>query len=157
MRILGIDPGSNITGFGVIDIINKNPEYVASGSINISRFNLQEKMGKIYLSVFSIVSKYSPNMTAIESVFLFKNPNSALKLSQARGAALAAIGVHGLPLMEYSPREVKKYSSGYGGSDKDSVKKMVVNILGLSGFPQADAADALGVAICCWVKDKGFK
>ena len=157
MKILGIDPGSNITGFGIIEIEKNSASYVSSGCINVSKFNVQQRMSNIYCSLIEIIDKYSPNLVAIESVFVFKNPNSALKLSQARGAALAAVGSRDLTIKEYSPREVKKYASGYGGASKDCVKSMVVKILSLNGNPQKDAADALGVALCCFIKSSKLK
>lgn len=149
MRILGIDPGSNITGFGVISITNNRCNYIVCGSINMSKKDTTaNKLKNIFLGIKSVVDKYQPQHVAIERVFLSKNPSTALKLGQARGAAIAAVALENINLFEYSAREVKKSVVGYGNADKAQVQAMVTNILKLSAMPSFDAADALAVSLC---------
>lgn len=147
-RILGIDPGSRITGYGIIEAVGGRNTYVASGCVRIEATALPERLKIIFDAVSELVSRYDPEEMAIESVFVRRNADSALKLGQARGAAICA-GVNGaLAVSEYSPREIKQAIVGRGGADKEQVQHMVRALLGLSDTPQADAADALAVALC---------
>jgi crossover junction endodeoxyribonuclease RuvC len=146
--ILGIDPGSRITGYGVIKVTGGKPSYVGSGCIRLTSDELSSRLKQIFDSVSEIITQFSPNEFAIEQVFMAKNPDSALKLGQARGAAIVAATNFDLPVAEYSARQIKQSVVGTGGADKAQVQHMVKSILKLNATPQADAADALAVALC---------
>ena len=146
--ILGIDPGSRITGYGVIQQKGSKCIYIASGCIRTKGETLAPKLDMIFNGISEIIKQYQPSEFAIEQVFMAKNPDSALKLGQARGAAIVAATQVDLYVCEYSARQIKQAVSGTGGATKDQVQQMVVQILKLSGRPQADAADGLAVAIC---------
>ena len=147
--ILGIDPGSRITGYGVIKEYNRKIEYIDSGCIRtISGNELSERLLQIYNGICHLMDQYAPNEVAIEQVFMHQNPNSALKLGHARGVAMVAAASHRIKVSEYSPRAIKQTVVGYGGAEKSQVSHMVVHLLALSSTPQADAADALAIAIC---------
>ena len=146
--ILGIDPGSRITGYGVIQQKGSKCIYIASGCIRTKGDTLAPKLDMIFNGVSEIIQQYQPTEFAIEQVFMAKNPDSALKLGQARGAAVVAGTQADLYVCEYSARQIKQAVSGTGGASKDQVQQMVMQILALSGRPQADAADGLAVAIC---------
>jgi crossover junction endodeoxyribonuclease RuvC len=146
--ILGIDPGSRLTGYGVIDFRSGKSTYIASGCIRVNGDTLADKLGLIYRGVTQLIQQYSPDEFAIEDVFMARNADSALKLGQARGAALVAANIMGLPASEYAARKVKQALVGKGSADKAQVKHMVVHLLGLNADPQADAADALAIALC---------
>jgi crossover junction endodeoxyribonuclease RuvC len=147
--ILGIDPGSRITGYGVIKETNCKIEYIDSGCIRTSaQGELSEKLMQIYDGVCQLMENYSPTEVAIEQVFMHQNPSSALKLGHARGVAMVAAASHRVKVSEYSAREVKQSVVGYGAAEKDQVNHMVVRLLMLQSAPQADAADALAIAIC---------
>jgi crossover junction endodeoxyribonuclease RuvC len=143
--IIGIDPGSRRTGYGIIRLEGNRHIYVASGHLNVLSYPVNERLRYIYLGIQQVMQSYQPHEAAIEQVFMKDNPNSALKLGQARGAAIVALTI---PLAEYSAREVKKSVVGHGGADKEQVQYMVKRILNLSGDLQADAADALAIALC---------
>lgn len=148
MKVLGIDPGSRVTGYGVIKTDGKTVIYVDSGCIRVKGETLAEKIYEIYAGVSALMIEHQPQLAAIEQVFLGKNVSSALKLGQARGAALAAIANHQISIGEYAPRTVKQAVVGSGAAEKAQVSHMVRYLLKLSGKPQADAADALAVALC---------
>jgi crossover junction endodeoxyribonuclease RuvC len=149
MRILGIDPGSRITGFGVVNVLrNGKVQYVASGCVRVGKGTLGERLKTIYDGMSEIIRTYQPGAIAIEKVFLASNADSALKLGQARGAAITASANHAFAVAEYSARQVKRAVVGSGAADKRQVQHMVKALLDLSGAPQADAADALACAIC---------
>lgn len=148
MRILGIDPGSRITGYGVIDIQGVRITYVASGCIRISGEQLADRLQQVYAGVSEVVERYRPDQMAIEQVFMARNADSALKLGQARGVAIVAGANQALPVSEYAARRVKQSVVGNGGADKSQVQHMVAHLLKLPGLPQADAADALAIALC---------
>ncbi|PYF84811.1 MULTISPECIES: crossover junction endodeoxyribonuclease RuvC [Marinomonas] len=147
-RILAIDPGSRITGFGVVDIINGKTTYVTSGCIKLPDEALSVRLKSIYQGVSTLLSEYKPHEFAIEEVFLAKNANSALKLGQARGAAIVAASLQDLVVHEYAARRVKQSVVGNGNADKTQVQMMVQLLLNLESKPQADAADALAIALC---------
>ncbi len=147
-RIIGIDPGSRRTGYGVIDIVGSKVSYVTSGIIRLPEKSLPERLKIIFEGVSQIVEQYRPEHMGIEEVFLAHNPSSALKLGQARGAAIVAGGHAGLGVGEYSARSVKLAVVGTGSADKSQVQMMIVQLLRLSEAPAEDAADALAVAIC---------
>ncbi|MGX5200953.1 crossover junction endodeoxyribonuclease RuvC [Aliikangiella sp. IMCC44632] len=146
--ILGIDPGSRITGFGVIAMHSRKIDYVASGCIRVKDGVLSDKLNQIFDCIAEVVQEYKPNEAAIEQVFMAKNADSALKLGQARGAAMVAMAQHALVVAEYSARQIKQSVVGTGSADKSQVQHMVTSLLGLNKSPQADAADGLAVAIC---------
>ena len=155
MRILGIDPGSRTTGYGVIDIpsggapsAREQLTYVTSGCIKSGSGEMPERLGVIYKGICEIVAEFQPDEVAIERVFLAKNPASALKLGQARGVAIAAVVATELGVFEYAAREVKLAVTGTGGAAKTQVQHMVRVLLQLAGTPAEDAADALAIAIC---------
>lgn len=146
--ILGIDPGSRITGYGVIKVAGGKATYLGSGCIRVTHDELSIRLKRIFDSVSEIIQQFSPEEFAIEQVFMAKNPDSALKLGQARGAAIVAATNFDLPVAEYSARQIKQSVVGTGGADKAQVQHMVMHLLKLSATPQADAADALAVALC---------
>lgn len=146
--ILGIDPGSRKTGFGLIESVGAQNLYVASGVIRIPETALAERLKVIFDSISEIIRRYAPEQFAIENVFMAKNANSALKLGQARGAAIVAATYFNLPVAEYEARKVKQSVVGTGAANKVQVQHMVTQLLSLSASPQEDAADALAVALC---------
>ncbi len=147
-RILGIDPGSRLTGFGVVDFDGDKAVYVASGTVKSIDGAFADRLRQIYVSVGGIVSEYRPDIVAIESVFMHKNASSALKLGHARSAAICATFALGIEIHEYAPREIKQAIVGTGAATKEQVQHMVVSILTLDGVPAPDAADALATALC---------
>ncbi|GED22448.1 crossover junction endodeoxyribonuclease RuvC [Halomonas halmophila] len=147
MLILGIDPGSRITGYGVLDVTTSQPLYVASGCIRTRGEDLAQRLAQIYAGISELIGMHAPGEFAIEQVFLSKNADSALKLGQARGTAIVCAANHGLPVSEYAARQIKQAVTGKGGADKAQVQHMVTAVLGLEGAPQADAADALAIAL----------
>lgn len=148
MRVIGIDPGSRSTGYGVIEVGGRNLIYLASGCIRTESGTFADRLAEIYRGVTELIADHEPHLMAIEEVFLARNPDSALKLGQARGVAIAAGVAHGLPVREYAARKVKQGVVGTGRATKQQVQHMVRVILSLPGEPQADAADALAIAIC---------
>ena len=148
MRILGIDPGSRSTGFGVIDLSGSEVVYVASGVIHTSRGEMYERIDEIFCGITQITGTYKPNLSAIEQVFVNVNPKATLMLGQARGAAIAALVQADLPVTEYTALQVKQSVVGYGKAKKEQVQTMVAHLLKLPGLPGSDAADALACAIC---------
>lgn len=147
-RILGIDPGSRFTGFGVLDFDGDRPAYVASGTIKSPAGTFPERLKKIFVAVNDIVAQYQPDVVAIESVFMARNAGSALKLGHARSAALCATFAFDVEVFEYAPREIKLAVVGSGSASKEQVQHMVVSLLQLDGIPATDASDALATAIC---------
>ena len=147
-RILGIDPGSRLTGFGVVDFVHSESVYIASGTVRSLAGAFPERLRQIFDSVAAIVDEYRPDIVAIESVFMHKNAGSALKLGQARSAALCATFSRCLEVHEYAPREIKQAIVGTGSASKEQVQHMVVSLLRLSAVPAPDAADALAAALC---------
>jgi crossover junction endodeoxyribonuclease RuvC len=149
LRLLGLDPGSRITGYGVIDLDGPRNHYVASGCIQTdSSRPVPERLKTIFEAVAEIVRIHQPAEVAVEQVFMHRNPDSALKLGQARGAAICAVVVAGVPVSEYAARAIKQAVVGTGAADKAQVQRMISLLLNLPEPLQADAADALAVAIC---------
>ena len=148
VRILGIDPGSRITGYGIVDFQRNHARHVASGCIHITGRDLTDRLRAIFDGITALVDSESPTELAVEQVFFHRNAASALKLGQARGAALMAGVTRGLPLYEYSPNQVKQAVTGRGHAPKDQVQHMIKMLLCLRELPASDAADALAVAIC---------
>lgn len=148
IRILGIDPGSRRTGYGVIDVAGSKIAYISSGIIRLPEKSLPDRLKIIFDGVSEIIQQYHPEHMGIEEVFFAKDPRAALKLGQARGAAIVAGVNAGLPVGEYSARSVKQAVVGTGAADKNQVQMMIKQLLKLSQSPSEDAADALAVAIC---------
>jgi len=148
--ILGIDPGSRKTGFGIIrHQSGTHIEYVASGVIRLEKLeSFPEKLNQIFSSVQEIIEQYSPDESAIEEVFLGKNVSSALKLGQARGSAIVSCMQSNVPVSEYAAKKVKQAVVGNGNATKDQIQHMMKALLKLPGLPQEDAADALAIAMC---------
>ena len=147
-RILGLDPGSLRTGYGLIDCTAAGERHVAHGCINAGRDDFLLRLRRIFDAIATLIDEHHPDEIAIERVFVHRNPDSALKLGQARGAAICAAVAAGASAHEYAPRAIKLAVSGYGAADKLQVARMVVALLGLERRPGADAADALAVALC---------
>jgi crossover junction endodeoxyribonuclease RuvC len=148
-RIIGIDPGSRITGYGIIDADRGQLHFVACGVVKTTTsYPFSHRLNEIFEGINEVVQVHGPVVAAVEDVFLATNPRSALKLGHARGAAVVAATQNGLAVFDYSPRAVKQAVVGYGQADKKQVQHMVRVLLGLSGAPSSDAADALAVAIC---------
>ena len=147
-RILGIDPGSRLTGFGVLDFEGDRAAYVASGTIKSADGDFPTRLKRIFLAVTDIVAEYRPDVVSIESVFMARNAGSALKLGHARAAALCATFSCDVDVFEYAPREIKLAVVGTGSASKEQVQHMVVSLLQLDGLPAIDASDALAAAIC---------
>jgi crossover junction endodeoxyribonuclease RuvC len=147
-RILGIDPGSRLTGFGILDFDGDKPTYVASGTVKSLDGTFPERLKQIFESVGEIVAQYRPDIVAIETVFMARNAGSALKLGQARSAALCATFAFDIEVFEYAPREIKQAVVGTGAASKEQVQHMVVSMLQLNATPAEDASDALAAAIC---------
>lgn len=148
-RIMGIDPGSRHTGIGIIDIdANGATTHVFHCEINlVANESFSLRLKQIFAEICAVIVAHSPQEVAIERVFMARNPDSALKLGQARGAAICAVVHHDIEVAEYAAREIKLAVVGGGGADKQQVQHMVGVLLGLEGRLQADAADALAVAI----------
>lgn len=146
--ILGVDPGSRITGYGIIRAEGRVIEYIDSGCIRVGDKPMAERLKTIFHSLATLIGQFRPEEFAIEQVFMARNPDSALKLGQARGAAIVSAATSGLAVHEYSARQVKQAVVGKGGADKSQVQHMVQVLLSLSRKPQADAADALAIALC---------
>jgi crossover junction endodeoxyribonuclease RuvC len=147
-RVLGLDPGSRRTGYGVIDCGAGIERHVASGCINVIGSDMVVRLQRIYAAVSALVVEHRPDMVAIERVFMHRNPDSALKLGQARGVALCAAASLGASVHEYAPRAIKLAVTGYGAAAKPQVAQMVSTLLQLSIVLPADAADALAAALC---------
>jgi crossover junction endodeoxyribonuclease RuvC len=146
--IIGIDPGSRLTGYGIIQKEGSKLTFVDAGTIRTETAEMPERLKRIFAGVERIVKFYGPTEAAVEQVFMAQNPDSALKLGQARGAAIAALVNLDLQVAEYTARQIKQSVVGYGAAEKEQVQNMVMRILNLSIKPQQDAADALAAAIC---------
>jgi len=146
-RILGIDPGSRVTGYGIIESDGRQSRHLVSGCIRMAQKSFPERLGDIFSGIDQLVTEFSPQEMAIEQVFMSKNAASALKLGQARGAAICACVVAGIEVFEYAPRAVKQSVVGSGAADKDQVQHMVKRILNLSEKLAEDQSDALAIAL----------
>ena len=147
-RIVGIDPGSRITGYGIIDFRDNRSVHVASGGIRVRGDSLAGRLHHIFQALGEVVEAHLPDQMAVEQVFMHRNADSALKLGQARGAAMLVGTTHDLTVYEYSPNQIKQAITGRGHADKTQVQHMIKVLLCLGESPAADAADALAVAIC---------
>lgn len=146
--LMGIDPGSRHTGYGVIEQIGNRTTVVAFGTISTQGAEMAPRLGEIFAGLCQVMALHHPDEVSIEKIFMARNPDSALKLGQARGAALTAVVQSGVPVFEYSARQVKQAVVGSGGAEKVQVAEMVRHLLALDKRPQADAADALAIALC---------
>jgi crossover junction endodeoxyribonuclease RuvC len=146
-RILGIDPGSRITGYGIVDSDGVRSGHVASGCIRLGDGAMADRLGAIFAAVQDLVRQFEPRELAVEQVFVARNAAAALKLGQARGAAICAAVSAGMTVSEYAPRAIKQAVVGTGRAEKPQVQHMVRLILGLDAEPAEDAADALAVAL----------
>lgn len=147
-RIIGIDPGSRYTGFGVIDIVGRSERYVGCGRINSMAGSMAERLNLIFTRLGEVIHEYRPDEAALEETFVNRvNAASALVLGQARGVAFCALGVKGLAVAEYSASQVKQAVTGSGRADKAQIQQMVCLLLKLEAAPVSDAADALAVAL----------
>lgn len=147
-RILGIDPGSLHTGYGIIDMDGNRAVHVTHGQITTQAGDLSEKLRQIFRGIGSVISEFIPDECAVEKVFMYRNADSALKLGQSRGAAITVCAERNLRVFEYTANQVKQATVGKGHAEKSQVQYMVKVLLCLNGIPQADAADALAVALC---------
>ncbi|HEY5923952.1 MAG TPA: crossover junction endodeoxyribonuclease RuvC [Kofleriaceae bacterium] len=148
MRILGLDPGSRVCGYGVIDEDNGDLRYVECGVLTAPDDRpMEQRLGEIARGLREVIGELSPAIVAVEDVFTHQNPRSALALAQARGMALAVIGLAGLRVASYAPALVKKTVTGSGTADKGQIARMVQSLIKLRSLPRADASDALAVAI----------
>lgn len=153
-RILGIDPGLRVTGFGVIALQGKKQQYLTSGVIKTTTkaqgqdLSLATRLKTIIDGLFAVIDEYQPDAVAIEKVFVNVNPQSTLLLGQARGAAISAAVIKNLTVSEYTALQVKQSVVGNGHADKTQVQAMVKRLLNLPGLPSTDSADALACAIC---------
>ena len=147
IRILGVDPGSRVTGYGIIDVCGNETRYLASGCIRLGNRPVPERLGQIYADLQSLIAMHKPQVMAIEQVFVSKNPSSALKLGQARGAAICAGANADLPVSEYTPTQIKQTVAGTGRAAKQQIQHMVKLLLKVQGDIAEDAADALAVAL----------
>jgi crossover junction endodeoxyribonuclease RuvC len=148
VRILGIDPGLRVTGFGVIEKNGASLSYIASGCVKSGDAELADRLKTILAGLREIIGEHRPQQVALEKVFVNVNPASTLALGQARGTAICAAVDAGLPVAEYTALQVKQAVVGNGHAKKEQVQEMVKRLLGLAGAPSADAADALACAIC---------
>lgn len=148
IRILGIDPGSRVTGYGVLESDGSTTRHVVSGRISMRTADFPDRLNEIYTRVQALVAEHEPRQLAIEQVFVHRNADSALKLGQARAAAICGTFAGELELFEYAARAIKQAVVGQGGADKEQVQHMVKAILSLDALPLPDEADALAVAIC---------
>ncbi len=146
--IIGIDPGSRLTGYGIIEKEGNTLRFVDAGTIRTESQDIPDRLKRIFAGIDRIVKFHQPTEAAVEQVFMAQNPDSALKLGQARGAAIAALVNLDLAVSEYTARQIKQSVVGYGAADKEQVQMMVMKLLNLSVKPQSDAADALAAAIC---------
>jgi crossover junction endodeoxyribonuclease RuvC len=147
-RILGLDPGSQRTGFGIIDSDAAGERHVVSGQIDVAGRAMVVRLQRIFAALSVLVGEHRPDVIAIERVFVHRNPDSALKLGQARGVALCAAAALGASVHEYAPRAIKLAVTGYGAAAKPQVAHMVRRLLRLEPELAADAADALAAALC---------
>jgi crossover junction endodeoxyribonuclease RuvC len=148
-RVIGIDPGSRVTGYGIVDVSPGKLSFVACGTVRTNqKYPFAYRLNEIFEGINEVIQLHSPVTAAVEDVFLATNPRSALKLGHARGAAVVAAMQNGLAVHDYSPRAVKQAVVGYGQAEKRQVQHMVRVLLELTGSPSADAADALAIAIC---------
>ena len=147
-QVLGIDPGSRLTGYGIIEVNGNHTTHIDHGCIRVKGTALADRLRQIFDGVSTIIDRYQPEEVAVERVFMHKNADSALKLGQARGVAIAAAAVGERQVFEYTANQVKQAVVGRGHAEKGQIQRMIQILLCLNETLQADAADALGVALC---------
>ncbi|MBF0096536.1 MAG: crossover junction endodeoxyribonuclease RuvC [Magnetococcales bacterium] len=149
MRVIGIDPGTTTTGWGIVESEGNRLRHIADGCIRTQTGeSLPNRLGKIFRELTRVMTAYQPHQAVVEEIFVSQNVQSALKLGHARGVAIAAANQHGLPIHEYTALQIKKSVVGYGRAEKQQMQEMVRILLGMAKPAAQDAADALGVAIC---------
>lgn len=149
MRVIGIDPGSRVCGYGVLETRNGSISHITSGSIAPkSTLDLSERLKVIYEGLVEVITEHNPEAISIEDIFFAKNARSAIKLGQARGVALLAASTSGIQIHEYSPTKVKLALTGRGRANKMEMQRMLSSILGVSEFDSPDASDAVAIALC---------
>ena len=149
MRVIGVDPGSRVTGYGIVDLTGSQLRHVQHGNIRLVKYEtFTERLEALYAELSTVIDEHRPECAAIEEVFQARNARSALKLGHARGVLMLACRHRGLDVSEYAPNRIKQAVTGYGHADKEQVKRMVSTLLSLSTMPPSDAADALATAIC---------
>ena len=148
LRILGIDPGSRITGYGLVEVVGSRSTWLAHGRIRCGEGPLGQRLLQIHTELSAVIRQYRPQEAAVEAVFVRNNAASAIVLGQARGAAICALAAAGLELAEYAPAKIKSAIVGQGRAEKHQVQHMIKALLGLAEAPPADAADALAIALC---------
>jgi crossover junction endodeoxyribonuclease RuvC len=154
MRILGVDPGSRLTGYGCIDSIGNQIRHVGHGTLRLANTSgkatipLEDRLLSLYEGLSKVIQEYRPQIMVVEKIFFAKNAVSALKLGQARGAVILTGKIHSVKIFEYSPTEVKQAVVGHGQADKEQVARMVQLLVGKQKFPTYDASDGLALAIC---------
>ena len=148
LRVLGLDPGSRSTGFGLVEGLGERSTCVEFGCIKAPVGDMPDRLGAIYAGVVEAVQRLRPNVMAVEQVFVARSADSALKLGQARGAAIVAAISNGVPVVEYAARRVKQAITGSGSASKDQMQRMMALLLNLPELPSPDAADALAIALC---------
>jgi crossover junction endodeoxyribonuclease RuvC len=149
LRVLGVDPGSQATGYGVIDRVGSELCWVAHGVLRpVRSASLSARLAALMQQLGAVIAQYAPDVASVEDVFVASSPRSALVLGQARGAALVALGAAAIPLVQYAPARIKQVVAGNGRAAKDQMQRMVKRTLILASAPAVDAADALAAAIC---------
>jgi crossover junction endodeoxyribonuclease RuvC len=148
LRVLGVDPGSIVTGWGVVDCEGSRLRYVASGVVQAGRGELGGRLAMVHAALSEVIGLHAPEVLSLERNFLAANVQSAFRLGEARGVAMAAAASRGLALSEYTPATIKKAIVGHGRADKAAVQIAIVRLLGLLRCPPADEADALAAAAC---------
>ncbi|MSR13731.1 MAG: crossover junction endodeoxyribonuclease RuvC [Gammaproteobacteria bacterium] len=146
--ILGVDPGSRITGYGVIRMHRHQAEHLTSGCITVGELDFDARLCVIFDALTQVILEFKPEEAAVEKIFMNRNADSAIKLGQARGVAVVAIAKQAVPVHEYSPNQIKQAIVGRGHADKAQIQHMVKTLLSLTKIPAADAADALATALC---------
>lgn len=154
MRILGIDPGSRISGWAIIETQNKSEIYIAGGIIKLGDYDEVEKLGKLFNFISELIQTYNPKHLALERTFLAKNVNSTIKLAEARAAVMVAATINEVQVFEYAPKEVKLLVTGFGSASKEAMQTSVKRHFDLSGEISSDAADALGISLAHSVKSR---
>lgn len=148
-KIIGVDPGLNRTGWGVIEVYGSNLSYIASGVIETKASNyISSRLALIFKTLSGIIEEFSPEMAAIEETYVNSNFESSLKLAQARAAAMLSLEISGLSPISYQAKQVKKAVVGYGGADKNQMIRMINLLMPTAKIEKADAADAIAIAIC---------
>lgn len=148
MRIIGIDPGSRITGYAIIDVLSDGTKiHIDSGAIPLKPDDIPTRLVLLQRELSRLIAEHRPTICAIEAIFVHKNPNSALKLGQARGVALCTVACAEIPIFEYAPRAIKQAVTGQGGAEKTDIQAVIQGLFGLEGKIQPDRADAIAIAL----------